>query len=188
MLKEITLTTKEQIDIYMNPQRQRILKVMDIYAIPVTSKQISLKLGISSSAVTYHLKKLEKLGVVALNNIEMVHGIQAKYYIHRPVNVNFGSDRHDDLKTEREVLSDYLIHETWNDFKQYVSLLKNTDTSCQIGDTSFGIVYLTNEEAIELKNRIQEFYESHAMPRSNTNPWETAIIFFPRNINDEIDP
>ena len=186
MIKEITLTTREQIDIYMNPQRQRILKVMDIFAIPVTSKQISLKLGISSSAVTHHLKKLEELGVVELNHTEMVHGIQAKYYVHIPVNVNFGSDRHDDLEIERGVLSDYLINETWKDFKQYLSLLKNTDTSCQIGDTSCGIVYLTNEDVMELKSIIQEFYKNHATPRSDTIPWETAVVFFPRSINDEI--
>lgn len=187
MLKEIALTTREQIDIYMNPQRQRILKVMDLYAVPVTSKQISLKLGISSAAVTHHLKKLEELGVVALDHTAMVHGIQAKYYVHVPVNVNFGSDKHDDIEVEKGVLSDYLINETWKGFKQHLSLVKDKNNSCQMGDASCGIVYLTKEDAMELKSIIQEFYKKHAAPGPDTTPWETAVVFFPHNINDEID-
>lgn len=187
MLKEVMLNTRKQIDIYMNPQRQRILKLMDIYAEPVTSKQLSLKLGISSSSVTHHLRKLEELGVVGLKNTKIVHGIQAKYYIHLPVSINLGSDQHDDLEVERGFLSDYLINETWKGFKQHLSRVNVTNTLCNVGDTSCGIVYLTDEESTELKSIIQEFYKNHTQFKPNTTPWETAVVFFPRNIDDEID-
>ena len=80
MTVTIDITTKKQMDIYMNPQRQRLLKEMSIYGKPITPKQLSNILNISPSSVTYHLKKLQELGIVELDHTEMVHGICAKYY------------------------------------------------------------------------------------------------------------
>ena len=185
MSNQITLTTKEQLDIYMNPQRLRILKVMDIHAAPMTCKQLSCTLGISASAVSHHLKRLENLGLVVLDHTESIHGIQAKYYKHLPIEINMGNDRNDDLKAERTLLSDYFIYETWNGFKENIERVKDRSNLMETGDAINGILYLTEAEAKQIKGLIQDFYSNHMVPTPNSIPWETAIIAFPHNYDNE---
>ena len=43
-----------------------------------------------------------------------------------------------------------------------------------------GILYLTDEEASELKQMIEEFITSHSTAKENTTPWEVALIAYPR--------
>ena len=62
MSREISITTRKQLEIFMNVQRQKLLKTMDMEKVPMTPKQLSVILEISPSSVTYHLKKLEELG------------------------------------------------------------------------------------------------------------------------------
>lgn len=179
MIRQITLKTQEEMNIYMNPQRQRLLKTLDILAIPVTPKQLSAYLGISSSAVTYHLKKLETLGVVEIERTELIHGITAKYYKRVPVMVNLGSGKEDDLETERIMLSDYYMNETWKGFKNYVRQMGEQNDAGVTGDAMNSILYVTEAEAKQLKALIMEFYASHMEPAQDTVAWETAIIAFP---------
>ncbi|HHV10322.1 MAG TPA: winged helix-turn-helix transcriptional regulator [Clostridiales bacterium] len=179
MPKQITLTTRKQLDIYMNPQRQRLLKAMDIHAAPMTPKQLSSHLGISASSVSHHLKKLEELDLVGLDHTESIRGIQAKYYKRLPVVINLGSDKDDDLKEERTLLSDYCMNETWKSFKEHMEQLNDRTNPLETGDVMNGILYLTQEEAEQLKALILGFYSRHMEPAPGTVPWETAIIAFP---------
>ena len=59
--KMITLATRKQMDIYMNPQRQRLLKALEVSGKPMTPKQLSNVLKISASSVSLHIRKLEEL-------------------------------------------------------------------------------------------------------------------------------
>lgn len=179
MIRQITLKTQEEMNIYMNPQRQRLLKTLDILAIPVTPKQLSAYLGISASAVTYHLKKLETLGVVEIERTELIRGITAKYYKRVPVMVNLGSGKEDDLETERIMLSDYYMNETWKGFKNYVRHIGEQNDERVTGDAMNSILYVTQAEAKQIKALIMEFYASHMEPAPDTVAWETAIIAFP---------
>ena len=63
----------------MNPQRQRLIKAMEVNGAPITPKQLSNLLKISASSVSLHIRKLEELGLVELDHTESLHGIQAKY-------------------------------------------------------------------------------------------------------------
>ena len=46
--KMVTLATRKQMDIYMNPQRQRLLKALEVSGKPMTPKQLSNVLKISA--------------------------------------------------------------------------------------------------------------------------------------------
>ena len=54
--KTLDITTREQLDVYMNPQRQRLLHEMQVLARPATCKQLADAMGISASSVTHHMK------------------------------------------------------------------------------------------------------------------------------------
>lgn len=181
MSKEITITTRKQLDIYMNPQRQRLLKCMDIKGEPMTPKQISNILEISPSSVTFHLKKLEELGLVELDHTEMIKGICAKYYKRVRARVNLNGGIQDDLKEEREVLADYMMNETWNGFKSYMhSLHLKEDSQPVTADTRISILYMTEEEARELKDIIMKFEEKYNKPKEGALPWEVAFLAYPK--------
>lgn len=180
MNSEINITTRKQLEIYMNPQRQRLLKCMDIKGEPLTPKHLSDLLGISSSSVTHHLKKLEEIGLVTLDHTESIHGICAKFYRRVPAIVNLKGDSQDDLKSEKELLADYLMMDTWNGFKQYMKNSdKTSDSTEPRGDAINGILYLTKEEAEQVKHLISEFQSKHLQPQENTVPWEVALIAYP---------
>ena len=115
--KMITLATRKQMDIYMNPQRQRLLKALEVSGKPMTPKQLSNVLKISASSVSLHIRKLVELGLLELDHTESIHGIQAKYYKKLPVSVSIGGNLDDDLKEERFYLSDYIMTELWNVLK-----------------------------------------------------------------------
>lgn len=56
-MEKITLSTKKELEIYMNPVRQKLLRLLGRSKIPMTPKQLSEKLEISPSSVQHHIKK-----------------------------------------------------------------------------------------------------------------------------------
>lgn len=181
MTVTIDITTKKQMDIYMNPQRQRLLKEMSIYGKPITPKQLSNILNISPSSVTYHLKKLQELGIVELDHTEMVHGICAKYYKKLPHNVNLKSHLKDDMSYEKRAFIDYMMQDIWSGFKTYLDEIddKKELTGFE-GDLKTGILYLTQEEIKDMKRLIEKFQNNHVEPNDDTIPWEYALLAYPK--------
>ena len=179
-LKRITLTTQKQMEIYMNPQRQRLLKAMYICGKPMTAKQLSDVLKISASSVSLHIRKLMELGLIELDHTELVHGIQAKYYKKIPVFVSLGGDRDDDLKEERIVLLDYIMSDIWNEYKK---LFREAGKDIRLetaGDLTTSIVHLSEKDAVELHRKIVDFLNSHTEPGENTIPWQVAFLAYPQ--------
>lgn len=191
MCLEITITTRKQLEIYMNPQRQRLLKILELNGAPMTPKQLSTRLGISPSSVTHHLKKLEQLGLVKVDHTERIHGIEASFYRFVPAVVKLQGNAPDDLQTEKMLIAEYSINDTWSDFKKYLSEearqngLEKTGQkpgtqAGPLGDYINGIYYLTDEEAEKIRAQIMAFQKEHLHPREDAKPWEVALVAFPR--------
>lgn len=181
----ITIGTRHELDIFMNPQRQRLLKVLALRGTPMTAKQLSLELGISPSSVTFHLRKLEGLGLVALDHTELIRGICAKFYRRVPVDVALRAGDKDDLQTEKEVLLDYLMDDTWQGFKRYLRSLDPgslADTE-QAGDMMNDVCYLTPEDVQQLKAFIRTFQQAHRSPKENAKAWEVTLLAYPGQEN-----
>ena len=69
-METIVLTGKKELDIYMNPQRQNILRCMQIHGAPMTAKQIADQIGISASSVQHHIRLLKELGLIEQSHTE----------------------------------------------------------------------------------------------------------------------
>lgn len=177
----ITLVTRKQLDIYMNPQRQRLLKALEISGRPMTSKQLSDILMISASSVSLHIKKLESLGLVELDHTESIHGIQAKFYKRLPVSISMGGNRDDDLTAERHVLTDYVMSELWNGFTKHLTDTKDKSDVMDTGDFTSGIIHLNKTDAEELYHLILDFTEAHSTPEEDTIPWEYGLVVYPHD-------
>lgn len=183
-LKEIQIHSRRELDIYMNPQRQRILKCMDLNGIAMTPKQISVALGISASAITFHLKKLEELGLVELDHTEIIRGICAKFYKRVPATICLNGGVQDDLCTEKEALMDYLMNDIWRDFQQYLHSTEMPSNTELAGDMISGVCYLDEEAVRTLKHFMWEFQKKYSKPRENAAAWEVALLAFPGNRDD----
>lgn len=183
-MNTITLHGKKELDIYINPQRQRLLREMTLLGKPVTPKQLSDKLGISASSVQHHLQKLMELGVVELHHTQSIHGITARYYVAPPCTVSIGCLSQDGYADQRIALMQNAIGEVFQGFSTHLqhglSRKPPADaTSGAHGDVSWGVVRLTQAEAVNLFALIQRFLHEHEQPQAEGAPWEYALIAYP---------
>ena len=207
-MKEIILDTPEKNKIYMNPQRQRLIRLMQVSGEAMTPKQLSNELGISPSAATAHIKKLESLGVLRLDHTKKINGITAKYYALEDVSISLKTNEQqaDSVVNEQEVFLNYMMNENWQGFLEYKRDLwargekttekktieekateekpevsnENTDALASVtGDVISSVAFLTDEDAAELKNYIIDFLAVHADKRPNTKPWSTTLLAYP---------
>ena len=179
-METIVLSGKRELDIYMNPQRQNLIRCMQIASVPMTPKQLSNLLGISPSSVQHHIRQLVELGLVELDHTELIHGITASYYRILPKTVQIGSLVNDDLSHMRTALMQANITRIFSGFSDYcLATVQSTVGSEQFGDMLTGISHLTPAEATELYGMIRAFLAAHEESASGTSPWEYALIAYP---------
>ena len=76
----VSLVTIEQIKAYSDPYRLRILTFLRNRREASTVKEIADSLGEVPAKIHYHIKKLQKVGIVEIVRTKEVKGIVAKYY------------------------------------------------------------------------------------------------------------
>lgn len=74
------LTTLEEIKIYSDPYRLQILNVLNKMDRAATVKEVADRIGDVPAKVHYHMKKLERIGLVKIVSTKEINGIIAKYY------------------------------------------------------------------------------------------------------------
>lgn len=74
------LTTMEEIKTYSDPYRLRIITFLKNSREEATVKEIADYLGEVPAKIHYHIKKLERAGIIELVRTKEVKGIIAKYY------------------------------------------------------------------------------------------------------------
>ena len=176
----IVLSGKRELDIYMNPQRQNLIRCMQIAGVPMTAKQLSDQIGISASSVQHHIRQLVELGLVELSHTAQIHGITARYYRVLPKNVQIGSLLDDENRPQRFALMQADISRVFSGFSDYC--MANPDAvnaERQFGDMLAGISHLTPAEATELYSMIRAFLAAHEESAGETTPWEYALIAYP---------
>jgi len=180
VMDTIVLSGKRELDIYMNPQRQNLIRCMQISGAPMTPKQISARLGISASSVQHHLGQLMELGLVELDHTEQIHGITASYYRVLPKNIQIGSLVDDELKHQRLALMQASLSSIFSGFATYCA--EHSEATLgpeQHGDMLTGITHLSPAEATELYGLIRAFLDAHEEGAEGTVPWEYALIAYP---------
>ena len=183
-MKKIALTTKEELNIYMSPVRQQLLRQLGISNAPMTPKMLADKLQISASSVQYHIKKLIPLGVIELDHTEIINGITARYYKPAQVTVQIGLCSTDIEAKQKEVLVQNLVAQVYegyrNQLKKRVKIRRDLEPEKlqKWGDILTGVAYLGKQEAEGLMKLIKTYIDQHAKPAPERSPWEYAIIAY----------
>lgn len=188
MKRMLDITTREQLDIYMNPQRQRLLHEMQMLARPATCKQLADRMGISASSVTHHMRKLESLGLVELDHTKQVRGITARYWSAVPTEVSLRVGEDEDLHEEKMFLVDYLNQQVFAGLRAYSAsdaMAREDALGLVHGELRCGVMYLTEDEARAFKRMLQDVIDAHDRPREGTVPWEFSVACYPhRELSD----
>lgn len=177
--RTIEITTREQMDVFVNPQRQRLLRELDLAGRPMTAKELSVAMGVSASSATFHLRKLEELGVVELDHTELVRGITARYYRRSDALVTMRSEKGDDLSDERLLLLEYHRARMWEGFRECVAKGGEEAPGAARPIAVEGFVYLTEDDARELSSRVSDFLAAHATTGEGTVAWELSFLAYP---------
>lgn len=161
MEKEKVLTTLDQIRVYSDPYRIEILFTFQKFNRPATCKEIADSMGEVPAKVHYHIKKMEKAGVLNLVYTKNINGIIAKYY--EPAAENFelkGSVKGEDAI--KSILGETYLNTISQIFDKAKSdFLKIVQKSAENHNKGKGVLqysdlFLTDDEAEELHNYIDK--------------------------------
>ncbi len=183
-MNPVRLTSKEDLNIYMNPIRQQLLRELTLSKLPMTPKMLANKLSISPSSVQHHIKKLMSLGVIELDHQELINGITASYYKATNVSVQIGLEQTDDTTLQKHVFMQNSFANVYEGFRSLMS--KRAENMVDIepqqlaqwGDIMTGVVHMKKQDSNELLKLISNYIKEHALPSTDTNAWEYALILY----------
>lgn len=171
------LSTIEEIRGFSDPYRLRILNCFYKRHEPATVKQIADDMGEVPANVHYHVKKMEKVGILKLVYTKEINGIIAKYY--EPTAKRF------DILHKNEVYDPQVLSETqkvvsklYDESKRI--FIENTQIESELKAGQKGILsmedmYLTAQEAQDFFKYIAEYMEKNSV--KNRNKTEDIIQY-----------
>lgn len=172
----VCLKTEQELKIFMDPLRQRLLRTMEILGVPTTPKHLADLMKITPSAAKHHITRLMSIGLVGEDHTEDIHGFHAVFYKALPVDVSLGL-REQDFAEERSAVMENQIAGIFARLKK--NLFDYAAGGCegtQPGDCGTGVLHLTQNDLAELNGWMDSFLAEHAAPAEGTEPYECAII------------
>ena len=177
----LILSDEKSVGIFLHPLRQRMLEKMMILAEPVTSKRLADELGIAPSSARHHMQKLESIGVVEKDHQQLIHGILATYYRLTDKCISLDVCNTGLWDPTRRLLEENARQvregalKMMKDWQQSTS--QNWDDAWGLIETN-GVIHLTQEETIALRDLIGDYLQQHSQPRPGTAPIRFDLISY----------
>lgn len=172
----VKLSTLEQIKAYSDPYRLKIVTFLRNHKEEATVKQIADHLGEVPAKIHYHIKKLEKAGIVELIRTQEVKGIIAKYYFLTGNTFEIvGDDINDEAKQvyKSQVLN--IVNEYYDKSKEIsmetMSENLNSGQEHKTLTIVFRDIYATEEEILDINATIRELLSKYDKKDSNKEPY-----------------
>jgi DNA-binding MarR family transcriptional regulator len=187
---KIIIASDKDLKVVMSPIRQKIMKFMRVEGKPVTSKYIADRLNITPSSARHHIKLLEQLGIIETDHCEVINGITARYLTITDKTISLGQNINDELSEERDILARNLIYETYNGFQNLIKdnrtyLTDEFNKGNKFADILLGVVHLTEKEANELYDIVNNFINSHSKSTEASHPFEYALIAYRADLKED---
>jgi predicted ArsR family transcriptional regulator len=180
MQKEKILNTLEEIKVISDPFRFKILVLFNEDNGALTVKQMAVKLNEVPSKVHYHVKELERIGVLEIVETKEKGGVIEKFYLPTAevfrVEKNIGALGLEDYKKAGE----NIFNTMQQDFLESNRQKKAGDK----GQLNYGMFHLTDEEVEQLGKLIMGFMEDKQR-RQNTKPYMFGHALFRKFENME---
>lgn len=98
-MSTLKLSKTEDIEVFIDPFRTKIMRIMKNADRPMTVKEIADSMDVSPAKVYYHVKKLESIGVLFIKYTKEINGIIAKYYDFTADTISLEVPQTEDAKT-----------------------------------------------------------------------------------------
>lgn len=117
--------------------------------------------------------------MVALDHMEIIRGIQAKFYVATHAEVSLYSPENEH-REECEIIMENGLMTAYKGYRKMMHEQKeiNPDNWMNYGTGMTGIVFLSEEDAKEMFTMIQDFLASHKKKEAGTSPWEYGIVTY----------
>lgn len=99
--KTVTLSSREELDVYMSPVRQELMRILRLAGEALTAKALGDTLRISASSARHHVKKLQDLGLVEVDHCAVINTTYFRL-TEADVEIHIGLGQDDGLQDERE--------------------------------------------------------------------------------------
>jgi predicted transcriptional regulator len=174
MKKEKVLSTLEEIKTISDPFRLKILFLFDEDNTPMTVKQMAVKLEEVPSKVHYHVKELERIGVLEIVKTQEKSGIVEKFYL--PTAETFKVER--SIGTQIDEIEHMQVGENlFQAMQQDFSRNNKLKLPGENGTLNYGLYHITKKEKEQLVTLIREFLENKDQ-REDTNPYMFGYALF----------
>lgn len=177
------LQTEEEIKIFADPYRNRIVKAFNESPVPLTVTKVAEIMGEVPANVHYHLKKLLKINVLELDHIKVIKGINAKYYrlkdesylLKTPVKPQNQAVVDKQMKRIKD-----LIHSEIDVFKKEVDDLPEFDVDVDNAKGIFGKrdIYLSEDDFKELHVFIKKFMDEKLIKDESKRKYSVLFGLF----------
>lgn len=179
MQQTMKLTTIDEIKAYSDPYRLKIIAFLKNNREEATVKQIADFFEEVPSKVYYHVKKLERVGIVKLVKTEEIKGIIAKYY--SLTAHDFRIENQDIKRKTREIYNSQIsmvINDYYEKSKEKIigSIENRDEEDFKSINLNFDELYLTKEEFLVLNSEIKNIISKYKEKREKTDIYHMFSI------------
>ncbi|MCL6460082.1 MAG: helix-turn-helix domain-containing protein [Gorillibacterium sp.] len=182
----IVLKTIDEIKIYSDPYRLSILHAFNRLGRPATVKEVADSMGEAPGKVYYHVKKLEQVGIVWVEETRSINGIIAKYYALFKGEISilqkeFEPALHEVYLSETRKLVGGIFNTTRDKYLSRLSKDKHLK-----GNFINRTLFMTEENAVDLFAHIEQMLNDYTQPADfpGTMPYD----FFGAIMIDGVTP
>lgn len=151
------ISTPEEMKIFSDPYRLKIIRTFQKSKEPLTVKGCADLMGEVPAKVHYHVKKLLRIDILELDHIEVINGINAKYY-KLPTKSFTISIREDDEDAMYKQLGQIheMVKRIMDEFKEDFmksnskSIEKQTKKTSDAGFVTSNTIYLSEDDHKEI--------------------------------------
>lgn len=177
------LTTIDEVKTFSDPFRYRILTTFYKMKQPATVKEVAVAMDLVPANVHYHVKKMEKAGILKLIYTKEINGIIAKYYEPTAKSMKIKCSSKEQTEGSNKLLlaeSQKMLSQIYDDSKSIFmeQLSYGFDPNVKYsGAISMDEIYLTDSEAEEFIKHIQAFTEKYSDNKRSTDGIKKYNVF-----------
>ncbi|WP_300348053.1 helix-turn-helix domain-containing protein [Clostridium sp.] len=182
----MNLTTLEQIKAYSDPYRLKIITYLRNNQESATVKEIADFFGEVPAKVHYHIKKLEKAGILELVKTKEIKGIIAKYYYLTAESFNIEGNQ---IKKEvKQVYKSQILNilsEYYDTSKEQTIKIISDKVDDGNAESSIGFnyknIYLSDEEFVEFNKEIRDIVRKYEKKEEGKTPCHVFSVCLKNN-------
>ena len=163
-----TISTDEEIKIFADPYRMKIIETFIGEKRPMTVKEVADILGEIPAKIHYHVRKLLSIDILELDHIEVIHGINAKYYTLVHDSFRFEVNKDDNLRMRSlqfQGITKIVMNQIENFKKDFLDRadMASSDTNDLDNDgfVTSTKIYLSEKEYLELEELMTHYIRNH---------------------------